>query len=118
MNKALPLSFLLFLLLPFQLFSQKNNFTQIDSLLAQSTRLTSSHTDSSLRLAFRAAELSEKSADATRMAKSFQRIAEVYEMSDDIDMLIFYYQKALDAASKTSDSKLITYTTFNLGRSY
>jgi len=118
MNGIRTLSFICLLLLSPFIFSQKTNSAQIDTLLAQSSRLLESNIDSALRLTFKAAELSQQYADRVRLVKSYQKIAEYYHITDDVDMTISYAQKAMDASASINDQTLKANVILALGTAF
>ena len=75
-KKIIPLIWLLF---STPLFSQQTTTTEIDSLLAQSERLLKTQTDSALKLAFKAAELSQTNGSATHLVRSYAAIGDGYD---------------------------------------
>src|SRR5687767_13437620 len=114
-KKIIPLIWLLF---STPLFSQQTTTTEIDSLLAQSERLLKTQTDSALKLAFKAAELSQTNGSATHLVRSYAAIGDGYDLMDDYDKRIYYYEKAVDASSGITDEKLKARMILQLGSAY
>lgn len=106
MKKAAALSFIVYLFSSFLLFAQKNSIPAIDTLIAKSERFLDVNTDSMLRYAFKAAELSQLKKSSYYIAKSYIAIGNVYDKLENFDTQIAYLQKAKNAASLTSDERL------------
>lgn len=119
MKKMPAFLFSVLLLSSLNISAQKNVSVQIDTLLARSERLLDlTQTDSALNFAFRAAVLSQRFSDANSLARSYLRIAETYDQSNEADLSVTYLLKADDAARNTSDQKLKTEILVNLAYAF
>lgn len=86
------------------IYSQNYSIPEIDSLLSKSERMAATNPDSMLRLAFKAAEMSEVKKSSSYLAKSYFAIGKAYDQTDDLDNEIIYFKKAVETSETTSDS--------------
>src|ERR1051325_8540385 len=114
MNLRFKIFFLLFLV-KLSAFSQN---AELDSLLAKSERLVQSKMDSSLRLAFMAAELSQQKKDQVYITRSYIAIGNTYDNMDDADNAITYYKKSIEASKNVTDESLKMTATLSLAQAY
>ena len=99
-------------------FSQNNYSLAIDLVLSKSAQILKKSTDSSLQYAFQAAEMSQEAGDTIRLAKSYHQIAEAYDEADEVDRIIVYRQKALEAIKNFPDDTLKGRIVLNMGKAH
>src|ERR1035437_5492666 len=118
MTKAGKFSILIFLFSSLLLFAQEKSFPEIDSLISKSERFLDVNPDSTLKYAFKSAELSQAKNSSYFLAKSYNAIGKSYRKLDDIDNQITYFQKAETIAAATSDEKLKAQIALNLANAF